>query len=101
MEDEFIDGASVFALWRDIEIYGIFLGKAAPKYRASDEVADGIHKEHWWRPGEVGSFVNKTSREASSNLTGTKIRTSEIPHGYPLDSILCVSVSWTGTKLCS
>jgi hypothetical protein len=49
----------------------------------------------------VGPFVNKASREARSNLAGAKIRTSEIPHGYPLDSILCVSVSWTGTKLCS
>ena len=53
MEDELVGGASVVALWRDIEIYGIFLGKAAPKYRASDQVADGIDKENWRRPGEV------------------------------------------------
>ena len=85
MEDEFIDGASVFALWRDIEIYGIFLGKAAPKYRASDEVADGIDKEHWRRPGAVGSFVNKASREASSNLAGTKICKCKILYRRPVN----------------
>ena len=30
-------------------------------------------------------------------LGGTEIRTSEIPYGYPFDSILYVSASWTGT----